>query len=85
MTIRFTKHCLQRLSERGVSEEEVWQTVLRNQSYLAPDEKLIFHAVFPFNALWRDIYYANKRIECICDYNAALDECTIITVVSKYF
>lgn len=85
MTIRLTKHCLERLAERGVSEDEVLSTIYSNQSYLAPDEKLIFYANIPYNAFWRDTYYASKRVECICDYNAATDECTVITVLAKYF
>jgi hypothetical protein len=63
MTVRLDPHALDRLLERGASEEEAIQTVLDGEPFPAKYGRSGFRRNFAFNASWRGRFYSTKQVE----------------------
>jgi len=82
MYIRFHSHALQRLSERGASQEEVIYTIQRGERFPAKLGRTGFRKNFVYNSEWMGRWYYTKQIEALAvEENGWL----VITVIVKYF
>jgi hypothetical protein len=60
MSVRFHPHALERMEERGATEEEVRATVESGEKFPAKYGRVGFRRNFSFNALWRGRSYQTK-------------------------
>ncbi len=81
--IRFSGHALSQLPRRGVSEDEVTETI--NTSSWQPAElgRLECHMNFAFGREWNGKFYGTKQVRPIFVEEA--DEIVVVTVYSYYF
>jgi hypothetical protein len=80
--VRLHAHALERLMERGVTEEEVVATVRKGESFPAKFGRTGFRRNFVFHSEWLGRRYATKQVEA---YAVEEDGWLVITVIVKYF
>ena len=68
MIVRFHPHALERLTERGATEEEICATVLGGESFPAKFGPTGFRRNVRFDSLWRDRHYAIKQVEAFVEF-----------------
>jgi len=61
--VRLHPHAKERLTERGVSEQEVITTVEQGETFPVKYGRTGFRRNFSFNAAWRGKNYQTKQIE----------------------
>ncbi len=83
MIVRLHPHALERLAERGATEEEICATVLAGESFPAKFGRIGFRRNFRFDSLWRDRHYAIKQVEAFAVREGA--DWLVITVVTRYY
>lgn len=83
MATRIHPHALQRIAERGVTQEEAVSTVEQGEPFPAKFERRGFRRNFPFEGKWRGKSYRIKQVEAYAVSEG--DNWVIITVISKYF
>jgi hypothetical protein len=83
MRVRFHAHALDRLAERGATQEEVRATVDGGEQFQAKFGRRGFRRNFPFEGTWRGRTYATKQVEVYAV--EAAGDWLVITVVVKYF
>ncbi|MGB9870675.1 MAG: DUF4258 domain-containing protein [Anaerolineae bacterium] len=83
MEIRFHPHALERMVERGVTEEKVRGTVEKGERFPAKFGRTGFRRNFQFEREWRGRRYRIKQVEAY----AVLEDDTwlVITVIARYF
>lgn len=83
MLIDFHPHAKQRMQERGATEEEVAETLLKGEHFPARFNRKAFRKNFTFSSQWQGRYYHTKQIEAF----AVLEGKTwlVITVIVRYF
>lgn len=81
--VKLHPHALQRLPERGTSEEEVIDTVLRGEEFPAKFNRTGFRLNHQFDGIWRGKSYNNKQIEVFAVYEN--DYWLVITIIVKYY
>lgn len=81
--VRLHPHALERLSERGATEEEVHATVLRGETFPAKFGRTGFRRNFTFNSVWRGRRYAMKQVEAFAVREG--NDWLVITVVTRYY
>ena len=82
MNVRLHPHALERLAERGSTEEEVVATVLGGERFPAKFGRTGFRRNFVFGGEWRGRPYPTKQVEA---YAVEEEGWLVITVVVKYF
>ncbi len=83
MAVRFHPHALERMAERGATEEEAIAAVERGERILAKFGRTGFRRNFSFDGEWRGRRYATKQVEV---YAAQQDaDWLVITVITRYF
>ena len=83
MNIRFHAHALERLVERGGTQEEVRATVSGGEPFAAKFGRQGFRRNFSFVGTWRGYAYATKQVEVYAVEETG--DWLVITVVVKYF
>lgn len=83
MSIRFHPHALERMKERGATEDEVETTVKQGERFPAKFNRTGFRRNFPFNNMCRGRYYKNKQIEVYAVAEGA--DWLVITIITRYF
>ena len=83
MIVRLLPHALDRLSERGATEEEVRATVLGGERFPAKFGRTGFRRNFRFDSVWRERRYAMKQVEAFAVREG--DDWLVITVVTRYY
>jgi hypothetical protein len=83
MNIRLHEHAVERLVERGATQEEVILTVLDGEPFPAKFERSGFRRNFGVNQIWRGKLYANKQVEAIAVREG--DNWLVLTVITRYF
>lgn len=83
MIVRLHPHALERLAERGATEEEVRATVLGGESFPAKFGRTGFRRNFRFDSLWRGRHYAIKQVEAFAVREG--EDWLVITVVTRYY
>jgi hypothetical protein len=81
--VRLHLHARARLLERGVTEQEVINTVQKGEQLPAKLGRTGFRRNFPFGGQWRDKVYLTKQIEVYAVREA--DEWLVITMIARYF
>ena len=81
MIVRLHPHALERLSERGATEEEVRMTVLNGEPFPAKFGRTGFRRNFHFDSIWRNRHYTTKQVFAVPEGNDWL----VITVVTRYY
>jgi len=81
--IRIHTHARDRMQERGVSEEEIIQTITEGESFDAKFGRIGFRRNFIFLGIWKGKRYSAKQIElyAVNEENGWL----VISVMAKYF
>ncbi|MGH9431215.1 MAG: DUF4258 domain-containing protein [Terriglobia bacterium] len=82
MNIRFHPHALERLAERGATEEEARAAVRDGERFPAKFGRTGFRRNFVFGGEWRGRRFATKQVEA---YAVPENGWLVITVVVKYF
>jgi len=83
MEIRFHPHALERMVERGVTEEEARATVGKGEQFPAKFGRTGFRRNFQFEREWRGQYYRIKQVEVYAVWEN--DAWLVITVIARYF
>lgn len=83
MKVLLHTHALQRLPERGASEEEVIETVLNGEEFPAKFNRTGFRLNHPLEGIWRGKSYNTKQIEAYAVREN--DHWLVITIIVKYF
>ena len=83
MTVRFHPHAVERLAERGATEQEVIDTVQAGESFPAKFGRTGFRRNFNFDSIWRDRRYAIKQVEAFAVREG--QDLLVITVVTRYY
>lgn len=83
MKVTFHPHALSRLPERGATEQEVVDTVIKGEKFQAKFNRTGFRLNIPFDKEWNGKNYNTKQIEA---YAVFENECwLVITIIVKYF
>ncbi len=82
MSVHIHPHALERMAERGASEDEVRQAVETGSVAPAKFGRSAFTKHFPFNNMWNGVAYGTKEIEVIAALREA--EWIVITVIVRY-
>jgi len=83
MRIRFHPHALERMRERGATEQEVRLTVLEGEQFPVKFGRTGFRRNFPFQGQWRGRDFAFRQVEAY-----ALEEegdWLVITAIVRYY
>jgi len=83
MRVLFHPHALERMVERGASEDEVMLTVLEGEQFLAKFGRNGFRRNFPFEGQWRGRNFAVKQVEAYAVEEQ--DDWLVITVIVRYY
>lgn len=81
--VRLHPHALERLSERGATEEEVRATVLEGESFPAKFGRIGFRRNFHFDSTWRNKHFATKQVEAYAVREG--EDWLVITVLTRYY
>lgn len=84
MIIRFHPHALERIKERGATEDEVRATVESGEMFPAKFGRAGFRRNFSFDGAWRGRSYSTKQIEVFAVEENPQDW-LVITVITRYF
>jgi len=80
--ICFHPHAMERMLERGATEDEVRSAIEGGERFVAKYGRLGFRRNYPFDAEWRSKRYANKQLEV---YAIEKKDWLVITVIVKYY
>jgi hypothetical protein len=83
MTVRFHPHALERLRERGATEDEAAATVLYGEQFSAKFGRTGFRRNFPFTTEWRGRRFGNKQVEVYAVQENS--DWLVITAIVRYF
>jgi adenylate cyclase class IV len=83
MAVHFHPHARERLTERGVTQEEVEATVEEGEEFPARFGRTGFRRNFSFDKEWRRRYYRTKQVEVYAVRED--DDWLVITVITRYF
>ncbi|MBI4398889.1 MAG: DUF4258 domain-containing protein [Candidatus Omnitrophica bacterium] len=81
--IRFSKHAIDQMIERGASEEEVCQTILRGEKIPAKKGRSAYRFNFQYGRLWSGKYYHTKQVMPVIVEEPS--EIVVVTVYTFYF
>jgi len=80
--VRFHPHALERMLERGATEDEVRAAIESGERIVAKYGRSGFRRNYPFDSEWQGKWYANKQLEV---YAVEEQDWLVITVIVKYF
>ena len=83
MSIRFHPHAIERMRERGATEEEVRATIEQGERFPAKFGRAGFRRNFSFGRRWRGKHYSTKQVEVYAVEEG--DDWLVITVITRYF
>lgn len=81
--IRFSRHALDQLGDRGAAKAEVQEAIRRGESLPARQGRLAFRKNFPFSGAWKGKRYGTKQVMPIVVEEAG--ELVVVTVYVFYF
>ncbi len=83
MRVLFHPHALERMVERGASEDEVMLTVQEGEQFPAKFGRTGFRRNFPVEGLWRGRNFAVKQVEAYAVEEQ--EDWLVITVIVRYY
>ena len=81
--IRFSKHALDRLPDRGATEEEVRRAVREGAREPAKQGRQMFRLNLPFNDFWQGQKYEIKQVAPVVAETP--EQVVVVTVYTFYF
>jgi hypothetical protein len=81
--VRLHPHALERLSERGVTQDEVVAIVQIGEQFPAKFGRTRFRKTFRFESTWQGRFYAAKEVEAFAVGEG--EDWLVITVVTRYY
>jgi len=81
--IRIHPHARERMEERCASEQEVFATIEKGESFSAKFGRTGFRRNFPFEKDWRGKYYGSKQVEAYAVQEG--DDWLVIAVITRFF
>jgi hypothetical protein len=82
MAVIYHPHALERMAERGATEDEVLKTLETGKISIAKFGRRMYSMSFPFGNYWRSQFYKGKHIDA---YVADDEEnIIVITIIVKY-
>lgn len=81
--IRLTRHAREQCNERGASEAEVREAIIRGRREAAKRGRFICRYNFQYNAHWQKRFYAVKQVAPVIVEED--DEIIVVTVYTFYF
>jgi hypothetical protein len=83
MTVHFHTHALERMSERGITEDEVKITIEHGEQFPAKFGRSGFRRNFRFDSEWHGASYRTKQIETYAVQEG--HDWLVITAIARYF
>jgi Domain of unknown function (DUF4258) len=83
MSIRLHAHAIERMLERGATENEVITTVEQGERFNAKYGRTGFRRNFSFDNDWLGRYYRTKQIEAFAVEDNG--DWLVITVITRYY
>jgi hypothetical protein len=83
LEIEIHPHAVERMVERGTSQDEVFETVKTGDTYPVKLGRVAFKKNFRYNREWRGEHYRVKQVEVVAVEEG--DGLLVITVIVKYF
>jgi hypothetical protein len=83
MAIRFHPHALERMAQRGATEQEVIVTVETGERFNAKFNRTGFRRNFTFEKQWQGKHYETKQVEAYAVKED--DDWLVISVITRYF
>ena len=83
MAVRFHPHALERMAQRGATEKEVRNAVVKAERFEAKFGRTGFRRNFVFEKQWQGKYYKTKQIEVYAVRED--DDWLVISVIARYF
>jgi len=83
VSVKIHSHAIERMRERGVTENEVIKTVEESENFPAKFGRDGFRHSFAFRGTWRGRRYGTKQVEAYVVKEG--EDLIVITVVAKYF
>lgn len=83
MAIRLHPHALERMKERGATEDEVISTVEQGEQFPAKFNRTGYRRNFLFQSEWSGKHYRTKQVEAYAVRENA--DLMVITVITRYF
>ncbi len=83
MAIRFHPHALERMAQRGATEQEVIVAVEAGERFNAKFDRAGYRRNFPFEKRWRGKRYETKQVEAYAVQQN--DDWLVISVITRYF
>lgn len=81
--VRFHPHAIERLLERGASQQEVIDTLSEGERFQAKHGRTGFRRNFVLDGEWQGRVYANKQVEAYAVEEE--DGWLVIAVIVKFF
>lgn len=81
--VKFHIHALDRLAERGATEEEVIATVQGGESFPVKYGRIGFRRNFHYDAVWRNRKYATKQVEAYAVRDG--NDWLVVTIITRFF
>jgi hypothetical protein len=83
MAVRFHPHARERMTQRGATEKNVVDTVIKGERFEAKFGRSGFRRNFVFEKQWRNRYYKNKQVEVYAVREG--NDWLVISVIVRYF
>ena len=83
MGVKLHPHAVERLTERGATEEEVIATVETGETFSAKFGRAGFRRNFVYGQDWRGKFYATKQVEVYAVKEG--EDWLAITLVTRFF
>lgn len=83
MSVRFHPHALERIEQRGATEEEVRAAVEQGECFPAKLGRTGFRRNFSLDSEWRGRYCRTKQVEAYAVQEGPA--WLVITVITRYF
>ena len=83
MKIKFHPHALERISQRGATEEQVTETIKSGEHFEAKFGRTGFRRNFIFDKYRHEKYYRNIQVEVYAVKEN--DSWLVISVITKFF
>jgi hypothetical protein len=81
--VRFSRHALQQMAERGAIQEEVLEAIRSGEQVPAKHGRVGYRKNFQYNRLWGGRYYAVKQVLAIVAEEPEM--LIVVTVYTFYF
>ncbi|MFH0917511.1 MAG: DUF4258 domain-containing protein [Candidatus Omnitrophota bacterium] len=78
----FSEHAIKQMAERGVSKEEVIQTIRNGERIPAKHGRIAYRHNFQYNSKWGNKFYNIKQVIPIIEEEKSI---IVITVYAFYF